>query len=112
VTTESYSAIVHALITALDDYTTDQRGDVGSWIRIAALHSLGRVVPLSVSSGSPRIAERQLDDIIGGAVRLGVEKLEPVRGEAARCLAALRQGGIEWEGKGSLVFEGDNSRLV
>jgi hypothetical protein len=112
VSPELYSAIVQAFITALDDYTTDQRGDVGSWIRIAALHSLGRILPLSASIDNFAISEGVLQKAIGGTVRLAVEKLEPVRGEAARCLAELRRGGIAWEGMEYLLFQENQDRYV
>jgi HEAT repeat protein len=105
---ETFPIIVEALTKALDDYTTDQRGDVGSWIRIAALSALGRIIPLNThppSKSDPHMLER----VVGGAVRLAVEKLEPVRGEAARTLAALRAGQAHWEGVDALAFESSDA---
>ncbi|GBF90082.1 tubulin-folding cofactor D [Raphidocelis subcapitata] len=42
-------AIAPALLAALHDYTTDNRGDVGSWVRGAAAEALVAVVPLALA---------------------------------------------------------------
>jgi hypothetical protein len=36
------SEVFAALLAALDDYSVDNRGDVGSWVREAALNALER----------------------------------------------------------------------
>jgi len=35
--TTTYTRVVDALLSALGDYQTDNRGDVGSWVREAAI---------------------------------------------------------------------------
>jgi hypothetical protein len=42
--------VVPALLAALRDYTTDNRGDVGSWARAAAADALAAVVPLALAA--------------------------------------------------------------
>ena len=38
--------VLRRLVTAAADYCTDDRGDVGSWVREAAMASLARILPL------------------------------------------------------------------
>jgi tubulin-specific chaperone D len=70
-----------ALTNCLDDYTVDSRGDVGSWIRIAACSSL---VPIFQNS---RNVDIRLT--IAKLLRLSVEKMDRVRTAAGESLCAL-----------------------
>jgi hypothetical protein len=70
-----------ALTNCLDDYTVDSRGDVGSWIRIAACSSL---VPIFRYS---RNVDIRLT--IAKLLRLSVEKMDRVRTAAGESLHAL-----------------------
>jgi len=94
-------AIVFAFTAALSDYSTDQRGDVGSWIRIAALNALERVLPETKRDAVP---QTMLEEVVRGLVKQAVEKLEPVREAAALALAGLRWAGLTWDGVEALVF--------
>ncbi len=38
-----YERVVSAILSSFDDYTTDRQGDVGSWVREAAMQSIERV---------------------------------------------------------------------
>ena len=69
------------LTDCLDDYTVDQRGDVGSWIRIAACEAL---VPLMKFS-----SQENVEKTIGKILRLCVEKMDRVRTVAGRTLCAI-----------------------
>ena len=40
------ACVLRRLVTAAADYCTDDRGDVGSWVREAAMASLARILPL------------------------------------------------------------------
>ncbi|KIR54961.1 cofactor D [Cryptococcus gattii Ru294] len=96
--------IVRAFIKGLEDYSTDQRGDVGSWVRIASLDSIGRVLA-SLSPPSPlsSILEPGIyDEVIGGLVKQGVEKLESVRSASALALARMRECGWQWDTQGAM----------
>lgn len=96
--------IVRAFIKGLEDYSTDQRGDVGSWVRIASLDSIGRVLA-SLSPPSPlsSIVEPGIyDEVIGGLVKQGVEKLESVRSASALALARMRECGWWWDTQGAM----------
>ena len=112
-TAPTFVVIVIALITGLSDYSTDQRGDVGSWIRIAALNALGETLAMARLHETARIPQHIFEDAIGGVVKQAVEKLEPVREAAALALAKLRVADAQqiwiWEGDKALVFTpGDN----
>ena len=85
----------NALISGLDDYTVDERGDVGSWIRIASIQGL-----TSVSVTLLTLAKKDATHIdyipadlyqkaIAGILKQGVGRLDNVRqqaGESIHCL--------------------------
>ncbi|KAK4685879.1 tubulin-specific chaperone D, partial [Tremellales sp. Uapishka_1] len=87
-----YQSVVQLFILSLSDYSTDQRGDIGSWIRVVALNSLGRTL------AHPFVPEDVFLEAVGAIIKQAVEKLEPVRQEAALALVALRKSGKMWEG--------------
>lgn len=109
--------IVSALILALSDYSTDQRGDVGSWIRVAGVKAL-RLVLLHLCQrndaerGSDTVTQETFEQIISGIARLGVEKLEPVRAAAAFAWTSLRASGAvqiwDWEGFDAFAVPAEN----
>ncbi|WFC99142.1 hypothetical protein MYAM1_001884 [Malassezia yamatoensis] len=47
---EDTSSIVQALLLGLEDRTIDQRGDVGSWVRMQTLHCLPEVLEIACES--------------------------------------------------------------
>jgi hypothetical protein len=96
-------AIVQAAINALSDYSTDQRGDIGSWIRITGLAALNQM--LSVPTIYGQLDQDMVDSAIGGIVKQGVEKLEPCRSQAYTTLSQLRQSGVTWSGQEAMNFE-------
>lgn len=112
----TFISIVTAFITALTDYSTDQRGDVGSWIRIAGLQALGQVLPMDTKLKAPRVTEEIFEQVIRGIVKQAVEKLEPVREAAALALADLREADAEriwdWETSQALTFKPGDSGSV
>ncbi|OXB38247.1 hypothetical protein LQV05_006482 [Cryptococcus neoformans] len=93
------NTVIRAFIKGLEDYSTDQRGDVGSWVRIASLDSIGRVLAsLPPSSPLSSLLESGIcDEAIGGLVKQGVEKLESVRSASALALARMRECGWKWD---------------
>lgn len=75
------SKIVRAVSAALDDYTTDQRGDVGSLVRIQAIE----VVATAWRKGllGEEVVKREL---LVRVCRLAAEKMDKVRFHAWLCL--------------------------
>jgi hypothetical protein len=97
------NALLDALLTGLKDYTTDERGDVGSWIRIACIQGLTDIVGLLfrvflLGSNSINNVAAQLQAylpsekfhiIVAGVLKQGMEKLNNVRQEAGLCVMKL-----------------------
>lgn len=77
-----------ALQSGLEDYTIDQRGDIGSWIRIACIRGLATFSEILFSNASniPNFEEylpaAKYHDAVGGILKQGVERLDNVRSEA------------------------------
>ena len=85
----------NALISGLDDYTVDDRGDVGSWIRIASIQALTSVsvtlLTLAKTDATyiDYIPAEPYQKAIAGILKQGVERLDNVRqqaGEGIHCL--------------------------
>lgn len=51
-TASQVSAVLQVLCKSTEDYTTDHRGDVGSWVRLAAMDSIENYVKLWGTSTS------------------------------------------------------------
>jgi hypothetical protein len=100
---DSTIAIVQVMIDALSDYSTDQRGDIGSWIRIVGLAGLGQI--LSLPPVREQVPQTLRDIVIGGIIKQSVEKLEPCRNQAYKTMVQLRQAGVTWDGSSALSFE-------
>nr|OQO24219.1 hypothetical protein B0A51_07610 [Rachicladosporium sp. CCFEE 5018] len=89
------SKLVSAIHTGLNDYTVDERGDIGSLVRLQTLDcashflQLWRGMPTEQAhdgSGPPQrrwISESQL--LLADILRLSLEKLDRVRSKAALC---------------------------
>ena len=56
---EQVRLVFGAFLDATEDYSTDKRGDIGSWSRIVAMHGLGELTRLSVEASS--FVPQQLD---------------------------------------------------
>lgn len=102
VTGDTLKAITQAFIESLSDYSTDQRGDIGSWIRIIALESLGKSLSLPLASSA--LTRSTVDEALGGIVKQSVEKLEKCRAEACKTLQRLRSSGFRWDRSDALSF--------
>ena len=76
--------IVTALTAALDDYTTDQRGDVGSLVRIQAID----VVAIAWKNGLLGYEEDKRE-LLARVCRLAAEKLDKVRFRAWICIQEI-----------------------
>lgn len=75
------TSIIEALQICLDNYTNDQRGDIGSHLRIEAIEA----VDIAVRYGLlPEEESRQA--LIARICRLAGERLDKVRIRAWRCM--------------------------
>ncbi|KXN88249.1 Tubulin-specific chaperone D [Leucoagaricus sp. SymC.cos] len=96
------------LLSGLDDYTIDERGDVGSWIRVACVQGLTScIVDLfsvaeSIENFDDYLPIQKYQQAIAGILKQGVERLDNVRSEAGTCftrlldLAPVRSAGHTW----------------
>lgn len=87
-----------AYMKGLDDYTMDERGDVGSWIRMASIRGLCMIIELLFDIGSNFEAFGSLDvwlppstyhEALGGILKQGVERLDNVRRQAGESFLKL-----------------------
>lgn len=66
-------------LEACNDYTTDRRGDIGSFVRMAALTGLKTFTKLVMSFNSALLNEKLVTQIFCICMRQAVEKIEKVR---------------------------------
>jgi hypothetical protein len=84
-----------SLIAGLQDYTVDERGDVGSWVRLSCIQGLGEFIRLL--TGRARSSEKLQVWIppadyhlaVAGLLKQGVERLDNVRQQAGEEVVAL-----------------------
>ncbi|KAG1906602.1 tubulin folding cofactor D C terminal-domain-containing protein [Suillus fuscotomentosus] len=106
--------VLDALDSGLDDYTMDERGDVGSWVRMACIEGLASIFEdlFRVSGNIPEFANylpaQRYHSVIARILRQGVERLDNVRQTAGHCLLRLFRIPLptvphqeEWRIKGS-----------
>ena len=89
--------ISYTLLACLQDHTIDQRGDIGSQVRIEAIKAVQAMVEYGMLEKDEN-ATRLLAHVVG----LAVEKLDKVRAQAWLCLQKcserlpLRSLGSSW----------------
>ncbi|XP_010234909.1 tubulin-folding cofactor D isoform X1 [Brachypodium distachyon] len=108
--------VMQALFRALDDYAVDNRGDVGSWVREAAMDALERCTLIlckrdRVSVRTARVAEHKSEwsdtdanaigtipqlfdsaigqDLVAGIAKQAVEKIDKIREIAVKTLQKI-----------------------
>lgn len=77
--TEPLMILIQAIHTGLTDYTIDERGDVGSLVRLQALTCASSLLSLDLLNLDNNQCQLLQSDIL----RLSLEKLDRVRGRAA-----------------------------
>ncbi|KAM0716870.1 hypothetical protein Q7P37_006722 [Cladosporium fusiforme] len=78
---EILATIVHAMHTGMTDHTIDERGDIGSLVRLQALICVSCFLALNALAPESDNSQLLQSDIL----RLSHEKLDRVRGRAAAC---------------------------
>lgn len=114
-----------ALETGLDDYTITDRGDVGSWVRMAAIQSLSQIFEILFSEASSLpnlemyLPSKRYHHGVGSILKQGVERLDNVRQLAGEhFLRLLRQPlpnvleSEKWKIKDEHLFTEKLRRLV
>ena len=77
------------MLAALEDHSTDERGDVGSWIREAALEELARLFEGGKHLCEGECWQSEASTAACVAVRSALERLDKLRLPALRVLFAL-----------------------
>lgn len=110
-------SILDNLLSGLNDYTIDERGDVGSWIRIACVQGLTScigdlfAVAASVENFEEYLPLPKYHHAVAGILKQGVERLDNVRQEVGACFARLlklppvKSGGYTWSLPGLPLLE-------
>jgi len=75
------ATIVQAIHAGLTDYTIDERGDIGSLVRLQGLTCVSRLFSTALLSENTEYSELLQSDVL----RLSLEKLDRVRARAAEC---------------------------
>lgn len=77
--------LIDALLEGLTDYSVDERGDVGSWIRIASIKGLASFAETLFSCRKVMnnlevyFTPEKYHDAVSGILKQGVERLDNVR---------------------------------
>ncbi|XP_040606163.1 tubulin-specific chaperone D [Mesocricetus auratus] len=86
---ENISEIYSALLDCMNDYTTDSRGDVGAWVREAAMTSLMDLT-LLLAQTEPVLIEAQIcERVMCCIAQQACEKIDRFRAHAARVFLTL-----------------------
>lgn len=94
-TFERYQKIFDAFLNALSDYSVDNRGDVGSWIRESAIIALINLTLLlsrkqnEKQNESLLFTQKNCEDLFCGLMKQSLEKIDRVRSIAGSCIAFL-----------------------
>uniref|UniRef100_A0A2K5F6I2 Tubulin-specific chaperone D n=1 Tax=Aotus nancymaae TaxID=37293 RepID=A0A2K5F6I2_AOTNA len=86
---ENVSQIYSALLGCMDDYTKDSRGDVGSWVRKAAMTSLMDLTLLLARSQPELIEAHICERIMCCVAQQASEKIDGFRAHAASVFLTL-----------------------
>ncbi|XP_017047479.2 tubulin-specific chaperone D [Drosophila ficusphila] len=82
----NFNKVIECLLKALDEYTLDNRGDIGAWVREAAMTSLYEIV-----TQCPRefLTAGHVHKIVSGFMQQAVEKIDRTRGLGGRLCCQL-----------------------
>jgi len=90
-----FRSMFRTMINGLSNYTNDERGDVGSWIRVACIKGLSSISvglltsPLITSDIFDYLSPELYQMAIAGILKQGVERLDNVRQIAGECFITL-----------------------
>ncbi|KAG2210327.1 hypothetical protein INT47_003312 [Mucor saturninus] len=89
-----FQFVLGSLELCLTDYSTDQRGDVGSWVRIATMELLNYLLPCisrldSIQDSDPYLAVSSTSNFIAALLKQSVERIDKVRSSAGKVLCDL-----------------------
>jgi hypothetical protein len=115
VNASNYHRILTALTGALDDYTTDQRGDVGSWIRATSIRSLASIIAdvsaCSESQARSLVPQDAFSAATAGIAKQAFEKLDLLREAATEAWQVLldAKADLMWDWPAARCMRGQAS---
>ncbi|EDW63994.1 tubulin-specific chaperone D [Drosophila virilis] len=83
---QHFNKVVECLLQAMDEYTLDNRGDIGAWVREAAMQAL---YELATQCPRDMLTPQQVHQIVVGFMQQAVEKIDRTRGLAGRLCCKL-----------------------
>lgn len=87
--------MLDSLLAGLEDYTMDDRGDIGSWVRMACVTGLASISETLVSNASSirgfeeYLPAPKFHELFAGILKQGVERLDNVRQQAGEQIIRL-----------------------
>lgn len=87
---QDLEVVTEALETAMKDYATDRRGDVGSWVREAAMEVISGLLEAQFVGAAPRLPEPATSTrLVALLLQQAAEKLDRIRERAFGLLCRL-----------------------
>ncbi|XP_036329001.1 tubulin-specific chaperone D-like [Rhagoletis pomonella] len=81
-----FNKVVDCFLQSLDEYTLDNRGDIGAWVREAAMNALFQLI---TTCPKELLQPEQVHKIILGFMQQAVEKIDRTRGLAGRLFCQI-----------------------
>ena len=79
ITSQELSDILVVCMKATEDYAVDTRGDVGSWVRAAAIHTLRRILTLFIQNAPNKLNPEMVIDYVCMCLKQLSEKIDKTR---------------------------------
>ena len=84
--TDNLNKIFECLLKALEEYTIDNRGDIGAWVREASMSVLHQLL---VNCPPERLNPELVHKVMTGLAQQSVEKIDRTRGAAGKLFHSL-----------------------
>lgn len=78
--------VFDCFLLALHEYTIDNRGDIGAWVREAAMNALYKLI---VTMPHDLLTERKVHAVVGGLLQQAVEKIDRTRALAGKLFCKI-----------------------
>ncbi|KAJ1583910.1 hypothetical protein NDA11_001396 [Ustilago hordei] len=82
--------VVESMLVGLQDYSTDQRGDVGSWVRLSCIAGLRQIlILLKETETKSWLTDEEFQKAIGAMWKQAAERIDHVRHTAGTSVLAV-----------------------
>lgn len=83
---KAIDTIFHSLFLALNEYTVDNRGDIGAWVREASMNALYK---LTITIPHELLDEAKVHAVVCGLLQQAVEKIDRTRALAGKLFCKI-----------------------